>query len=96
MSVTFVVRFEVKTGMTARFREAILPLIAHVERAPGCVFCELFQSVNNSNGFVCVEEWNSVAAHQAASKNYPPAAVEAVMESIVMPPSVNRYSPLAD
>jgi heme oxygenase (mycobilin-producing) len=92
MSITRISKFEAKDGMGDKLHAFLASVISLVEQSPGCESCRVLRSQENSNEFLVVEQWISVAAHQASVKNIPPEKIGAVMPMLARPPSGSYYA----
>lgn len=62
MSLHFLVRFEPRAGMEARFREELLRVVEPSRAEPGCVAMRVFESVREPIRFAIHSEWVDEAA----------------------------------
>ena len=92
MSITRINRFQAKQGMVEELHAFLQSIISMVLQAPGCESCKLLRNQEDAHELVIIEEWASVAAHQAAAKNIPPEKIAAVMPMLANPPSGAYYT----
>jgi quinol monooxygenase YgiN len=91
MSITRITRFQAKPGMVDQLRAFLQTVISMVLQAPGCETCRLLHNQEHDHELVIIEEWVSVAAHQAAAKNIPSEKIAEVMPMLANPPSGAYY-----
>jgi quinol monooxygenase YgiN len=92
MSITRINRFHAKQGMVDQLHAFLQSIISMVLQAPGCESCKLLRNQEDAHELVIIEEWASVAAHQAAAKNIAPEKIAAVMPMLANPPSGAYYT----
>ena len=92
MNVTRITTFRAKDGRANNLRDFLVSIIPLIEGSQGCETCQLLQNQDNTNEFVVIEVWVSIAAHQASVKNIPAEKLGAVMAMLASPPSGSYYT----
>jgi quinol monooxygenase YgiN len=65
MPVLAIVTLEVKPGMTGEFLRTLQRPLELTQAHPNCRRAELYASQADPNRYVLLEEWDTIAAHQA-------------------------------
>jgi quinol monooxygenase YgiN len=86
MSITRVNHFEAKPDHEAELFLFMQDVVAEVRRAEGCINCQLLKGAENSAQLVVIEEWVSIAHHQAAASIIPKERIEKAMVFFAKPP----------
>lgn len=91
MTVTRITSFKARDDKTAELKEFLHSIVTFIEEAPGNVYCQILQNQERLNEFLCIEEWDSISAHQSAAKDIPPEKLELVMTLLAAPPSGSYF-----
>ena len=91
MAVVRINEFHAAAEKAAELRAFLRGVIEVVEKAPGCVACELLADREDASRLVVVETWDSVAAHQAAATRIPPERLAEVRPLLAEPPRGRYY-----
>lgn len=92
MSITRINEFQAQPGKAGDLRELIGSFLPMIESSAGCLTCRLLQSTAEPERIVVLESWESVEAHQAATREIPPETLEAAMALLAGPPRGDYYS----
>ncbi|HET8668832.1 MAG TPA: antibiotic biosynthesis monooxygenase family protein [Terriglobales bacterium] len=91
MAVTRINLFTAKPGSEAQlcqFLDSILPIIRSCE---GCHSCRLLLGAEDSSQLAIIEEWESIAAHQAAARAIPQEQIAQASTLFAKPPTGVYY-----
>ncbi len=86
MSIIRINHFEAGEGHEADLFEFIKSVVAEVSLADGCINCQLLKGAENIGQLVIIEEWVSIAHHQAAASIIPKERIEKAMAFFAKPP----------
>jgi quinol monooxygenase YgiN len=64
-----------------------------INASEGSLSCQLLRYINDQEGVVVIEVWQSVAHHQASAKNIPQSALQLAMQLMAGPPKGSYSSP---
>jgi quinol monooxygenase YgiN len=86
MAITRINHFEAKTGCETdlfKFMQAVVETIREVD---GCISCKLLKGAENAAHLAVIEEWISIAHHQAAASVIPKEQLQQAMAFFAKPP----------
>jgi quinol monooxygenase YgiN len=86
MSITRINHFEAKAGSEADLFNFMQSVVATIREADGCLSCNLLKGAENSAQLVIIEEWASIAHHQAAASIIPKEQLQQAMAFFAKPP----------
>ena len=86
MRITRINHFEAKTGSEADLLKFLKDVVSVVKNANGCINCNLLTGAENPGQLAVVEEWVSIAHHQAAASVIPKEQIEQAMVLFAKPP----------
>lgn len=86
MSITRINHFEAKPGHEAELLAFMTEVVAEVSLADGCINCQLLKGAENIAQLAVIEEWGSIAHHQAAASIIPKERIEKAMVFFAKPP----------
>ena len=86
MSITRINHFEAKVGSEAELLAFMQHVVNEVSKADGCIKCHLLKGAENVAHLAVIEEWVSIAHHQAAASVIPKAQIEQAMVFFAKPP----------
>lgn len=86
MSITRINHFEAKLGSEAELLAFMQHVVTEVSKANGCINCQLLKGAENSAQLAVIEEWVSIAHHQAAASIIPKEKIEQAMVFFAKPP----------
>lgn len=86
MSITRINHFEAKAGSEVDLFAFMQQVVTEVSKAEGCINCHLLQGAENPAHLAVIEEWASIAHHQAAASVIPKEKIEAAMVFFAKPP----------
>jgi quinol monooxygenase YgiN len=95
MSITRINHFSAAQNKGAELQAFLRGVVLVVQQQPGCEGCRLLVDAQNADRFVVVEDWASVAHHQAAARAIPPEEIAKVMPLLSAPPSGGYFDPIA-
>ncbi|RYG28780.1 MAG: hypothetical protein EOO01_39240 [Chitinophagaceae bacterium] len=72
MSITRINHFESKPDCEEKLFDFLTGVIAVILNANGCISCRLLRGAENPALLAIIEEWESIAHHQAAASIIPP------------------------
>lgn len=91
MAITRVNEFQARAGEGEPLRELIASFVPTIEAADGCLSCRVLRGREDRDRIVVLEEWESVEAHQAATRAIPPETFQEAMKLLAGPPSGAYY-----
>lgn len=86
MSITRINHFEAKAGSEADLFAFMQHVVTEVSKADGCLNCKLLKGAENPAQLAVIEEWVSIAHHQAAASIIPKEKIEQAMVFFAKPP----------
>ena len=86
MSITRINHFEAKPGSEADLLAFMHKVVTAVHKADGCINCRLLKGAENAAQFAVIEEWVSIAHHQAAASIIPKEQLQQAMVFFAKPP----------
>lgn len=86
MNITRINHFEAKAGSEADLLAFMQAVVAEVSKADGCINCQLLKGAENSAQLAVIEEWISIAHHQAAASIIPKEKIGQAMVFFAKPP----------
>lgn len=86
MSVTRINEFHAREGQEEALRALIESFVPIITASEGCHRCDVLQQQDDPAHIIVIEVWGSPDAHQAATKNIPPDALQAAMALLAAPP----------
>lgn len=86
MSITRINHFEAKAGNEAELLAFMQDVVTEIRKADGCIQCELLKGAENTAQLAVIEEWASIAHHQAAASIIPKEKIEQAMVFFAKPP----------
>lgn len=86
MSITRINHFEAKAGSEAALTSFMQNVVSQVSKADGCLSCRLLKGAENNAQLAVIEEWASIAHHQAAASIIPKEQIEQAMAFFAKPP----------
>lgn len=86
MSITRINHFEAKAGSEQDLLAFMQNVVTQVGKAEGCIGCKLLKGAENSAQLAVIEEWVSIAHHQAAASIIPKEHIERAMAFFAKPP----------
>jgi quinol monooxygenase YgiN len=92
MSITRINHFEAKPGSEADLLAFMQHVVTTVSAAEGCINCKLLKGAENTAQLAVIEEWVSIAHHQAAASIIPKEQIEQAMVFFAKPPSGIYYT----
>jgi quinol monooxygenase YgiN len=92
MGITRINQFVAKPGEEDRLHALLASVIVVIEAQPGCRSCRLLTGAEDPAQIAIVEEWASIADHQAAAKAIPPAKLAEAIAMFARPPSGTYYT----
>jgi quinol monooxygenase YgiN len=66
-------------------------IVPALQTTDGCRGCHVWQADGEPGRFLIIEEWDSVAAHQASVKQIDPDDIKAIMELLDDSPAGHYY-----
>lgn len=92
MPITRINHFTAKPGFEQALHDFLAAVISTIEACPGCISCRLLRALDDEAQLAIIEEWDSVAAHQAAAKAIPPEQMARAMALFAKPPTGIYYA----
>jgi quinol monooxygenase YgiN len=93
--LTIIAKLRAKPGMEERVRQTFLGLTAPTHKEAGCLYYELYQSLENPREFVFYENWTSAADLDAHVKTaYVQEAFRIAPEILDGPIEITRWTML--
>lgn len=92
MPVTRINEFQAQEGRGDDLRQLLASFIPTIESAPGCISCQLLKSQGDPDRLVVIEVWESVEAHQAATQDIPPEALQDASQLMARTPQGDYFS----
>jgi quinol monooxygenase YgiN len=86
MSITRINHFEAKSGSEENLLTFMQTVVATVSKADGCLKCYLLKGAENPAQLAVIEEWISLAQHQAAASIIHREQLEKAMTFFAKPP----------
>jgi quinol monooxygenase YgiN len=86
MIITRINHFEAKVGSEAELLAFMQDVVIEVSKADGCINCQLLKGAENAAQLAVIEEWVSIAHHQAAASIIPKEKIEHAMVFFAKPP----------
>lgn len=86
MSITRINHFEAKPGSEVALTSFMQNVVNQVSKADGCLSCRLLKGAENNAHLAVIEEWVSIAHHQAATSIIPKEQIEQAMAFFAKPP----------
>jgi quinol monooxygenase YgiN len=86
MSILRINHFEAKAGSEAELLAFMKHVVTKVSKADGCIKCQLLRGAENVAQLAVLEEWASIAHHQAAASVIPKEQIEQAMVFFAKPP----------
>lgn len=86
MSVTRINHFEAMPGSEADLFAFMQHVVSAVSAADGCINCKLLKGAESAAQFAVIEEWVSIAHHQAAASIIPKEQIQQAMVFFAKPP----------
>ncbi len=94
MPITRVNEFHAAEGRADELVTFLKGIIATIRAAEGCLSVELLRDPDEASHVAIVEQWTSVAAHQAAAALIPKGRVLQVLPMLDEPPAGRYYEPV--
>lgn len=91
MSITRINYFQAAAGQTQALHSLLKSIEQYIAASQGCISCELLQSQEQSDQFVVLEKWASIADHAASIANFPKEQMQAAMPLFAKPPEGGFY-----
>ena len=89
--VTRINQFTAKAGCEQKLYDFLTSVIATIQACPGCQSVRLLRAVDSPASLAIIEEWESIAAHQAAAKVIPPEMMREAVALFASPPTGAYY-----
>lgn len=86
MSITRINHFEAKVGCETDLFNFMQSVVASICNADGCISCQLLKGAENTAQLAVIEEWVSIAHHQAAASIIPKEQLQQAMAFFAKPP----------
>ncbi len=86
MSIIRLNHFEAKENCGDELFSFMQHVVDVVQKADGCINCRLLKRAENILQLVVIEEWLSIAHHQAAASMIPPEEIAKAMVLFAKPP----------
>ena len=86
MTITRINHFEAKAGSEADLFNFMQSVVDTIRKADGCISCKLLQGAENTAQLAVIEEWASIAHHQAAASIIPKEQLQQAMNFFAKPP----------
>ena len=86
MSITRINHFEAKENCVDALFTFMSRVVAIIQKADGCLSCRLLQGAENKSQLVIIEEWVSIAHHQAAASIIPATEIAQASALFSNPP----------
>lgn len=86
MSITRINHFEAKVGSETDLFSFMQNVVSTIKNADGCINCQLLKGAENTAQLAVIEEWKSIAHHQAAASIIPKEQLEKAMAYFSKPP----------
>ena len=86
MSIIRINHFEAGEGHETDLFEFLKNVVAEVRLADGCINCQLIKGAEKIAQLAIIEEWVSIAHHQAAANIIPKERIEKAMAFFAKPP----------
>jgi len=91
MTITRINEFVAAAGQADALHTFLSQVIEVVSKAPGALACQLLRQHDDPNRLVIIEQWQSIAAHQAAAKLIPADEIAKVMPLLAQSPKGSYY-----
>ena len=95
MAIVRINEFRALADQVAALHAFLGSVIDLVAQAPGCQGCQLLIDHEDPSRFLILETWASLAAHQAAAAQIPPAKLAEARALLAEPPKGRYYDPVA-
>lgn len=92
MNVTRINHFEAKAGSEEKLFAFLTDVVAKIILADGCINCRLLKGAENTAQLAIIEDWESIAHHQAAVSIIPKEQLEQAAALFARPPVGVYYS----
>jgi quinol monooxygenase YgiN len=92
MNVTRINHFEAKAGSEEKLFAFLADVIKKIIQADGCINCRLLKGAENPALLAIIEDWESIAHHQAAASIIPKEQLEQAVALFAKPPVGVYYS----
>jgi len=86
MSIIRINHFEAKVGSEAELLAFMQNVVTEVSKTDGCIKCQLLKGAENNAQLAVIEEWASIAHHQAAASIIPKEQITQAMAFFAKPP----------
>jgi quinol monooxygenase YgiN len=91
MLVTRINEFHAREGQGDTVKQRLRAFVTLIAASAGCRLCQLLQAEDDPTWIVVIEVWDSVSAHQASLKGFPPQAFAETMKLLAAPPTGRYY-----
>lgn len=86
MNIIRINHFEAKVGGEAELLAFMQNVVTEVSKADGCIKCQLLKGAENKAQLAVIEEWVSIAHHQAAASIIPKEQMAQAIAFFAKPP----------
>ncbi|MEW6992007.1 putative quinol monooxygenase [Colwelliaceae bacterium 6441] len=91
MSIVRINEFTSAAGKSSELFEFLTSLSDHITQSEGCLSYEVLKAIDNENGFIVIEKWQSQDYHQQSIANFPKDDMQAAMSLFAAPPKGTYY-----
>ena len=86
MTITRINEFHAQEGNGKALFDLVASFVPMIKSSRGCLSCQLFVDTDDADHIVVVEQWQTVADHQASAQNIPPETIQSAMQLMAGPP----------